>query len=104
MIHNQAMRMADLAKAEQLVNEYIGLWEKQGLRSGTNIVECNDFGFEHLQLIRNGFQFETLNHDEFSRMTALLERELKRTNKLRPQIFLGLLRRNNTKLERSEVV
>lgn len=71
------MRMADLVKAEKLVNDYIGLWEKQGLRSGANIVECNDFGFEHLQLIRNGFQFETLNYDELSRMPALLQRELR---------------------------
>jgi len=71
------MRMADLVKAEKLINDYIRLWEKQGLRSGENIIESNDFGFENLQLIRNGFQFETLNHDELSRMPALLQRELR---------------------------
>ena len=68
--------LVDIAKAEQLVNEYIKCWKKHR-PNFSGIYEDNDFGCEKLQLIRNGFSFEDFNHDEISKLSSLLTRELR---------------------------
>ena len=68
--------MVDVAKAEQLVNDYIQCWRKYR-PNFSGIYEDNDFGCEKLQLIRNGFLLEDFNHDEISKLASLLTRELR---------------------------
>lgn len=68
--------MVDIAKAKQLVNDYIQCWKKHRPNFG-GIYEDNDFGCENLQLIQNGFSFEDFNHYEISMLSSLLTRELR---------------------------
>jgi hypothetical protein len=68
--------LVDIAKAEQLVNDYIQCWRKHR-PNYSGIYEDNDFGCENLQLIRNGFFLEDFDHDEISKLASLLTRELR---------------------------
>jgi hypothetical protein len=68
--------LVDVAKAEQLVNDYIQCWRKHR-PNFRGIYEDNDFGCEKLQLIRNGFFLEDFDHDEISKLASLLTRELR---------------------------
>jgi hypothetical protein len=66
--------MVDMVKAESLIDEYVKRWNRPAF---WGIFEDNDFGFEELQLIRNGFSFVDFTHDELSKLAVLLTKELK---------------------------
>jgi hypothetical protein len=68
--------MADMTKAEQLIDEYIKCWLKYRPKL-TGIWEDNELGCEQFQLIQNGFSFEDFNHDEISKLAMLLTKELR---------------------------
>jgi hypothetical protein len=68
--------LADIEKAEQLINAYVDCWRKQR-PTFSGIFEDNDFGCEKLQLIQNEFSFEELTHNEISKLASLLTRELR---------------------------
>jgi hypothetical protein len=68
--------LVDLQRVEQLVDKYVDCWKPHRL-GVSGLYEDNDFGCEHLQVIRNGFELEDFNHDELSQLTTLLTRELR---------------------------
>lgn len=66
--------MVDMVKAESLIDEYVKRWKRPAFRG---IFEDNNFGFEGLQLVRNGFSFVDFTYDELSKLAVLLTRELR---------------------------
>lgn len=66
--------MVDMVKAESIIDEYVRRWKRPAFQG---IFEDNDFGFEGLQLIRNGFSFVDFTHAELSKLAVLLTRELR---------------------------
>ena len=69
-------RLVNVLRVEQLVNDYVKCWmSTRPTYSGQ--WEDNDFGCEHLQIFRNGFNLEDFNHDELSQLAVLLTRELR---------------------------
>jgi hypothetical protein len=68
--------LVDTGKLEQLVNDYVKCWIPHR-KTYTGIYENNDFGCEHLQIVKNGFNLEDFNHDELSKLACLLTRELR---------------------------
>lgn len=65
-----------MLRVEQLVNDYVKCWIPQR-PTYSGEWEDNEFGCEHLQIIRNGFNLEDFNHDELSKLATLLTRELR---------------------------
>lgn len=69
-------RLVDMLRVEQLINDYVNCWiPTRPTYSGQ--WEDNDFGCEHLQIFRNGFNVEDFNHDELSQLASLLTRGLR---------------------------
>lgn len=61
---------------EKLVNNYVSCW--MPIRpTYSGVWEDNDFGCEHFQIFRNGFNLEDFSRDELSLLAILLTRELR---------------------------
>jgi hypothetical protein len=67
-----------MQRVEQIVDDYLKCWSAR-IGPGTHISlwENNDFGCEHLQIFRSGFNIVDFSHDEISQLAALLSRELR---------------------------
>jgi len=68
--------MTQMLRVEQLVDDYVACWIPKRPRY-SSLYENNDFGCEHLQIFRNGFNLVDFNHDELSQLASLLTRELR---------------------------
>ena len=68
--------MTRMLRVEQLVDDYVACWIPKRPRY-SSLYENNDFGCEHLQIFRNGFNLVDFNHDELSQLASLLTRELR---------------------------
>lgn len=83
-------RLVDMLRVEQLINDYVDCWiPTRPTYSGE--WEDNDFGCEHLQIFRNGFNVEDFNHDELSQLASLLTRELRGQINRDHKFFLGMV-------------
>jgi len=68
--------MSDMSVIEDLVDSYVGCWRKNRPEY-VGIFEDNDFGCEHLQVFRNGYNIEDFSYEELCELAVLLTRSLR---------------------------